>query len=163
MTAEPGEGARDSDAGDPVAVGRGGPAAAVTWGPKVGLWSWSFVGAVVAAVIVVVALAAVSEIVLPLTFAAVLAVCFKPLAGRLQRHGVTSSVAAGMIVLGLIALTTVIAVAAVRGSSSRRPRSGRRSTPRSTSWSRRSRSTNARSTSCVRRSGTSRRWLPEVS
>ncbi|QDW63669.1 AI-2E family transporter [Oerskovia sp. KBS0722] len=115
MTAEPGEGARDSDAGDPVAVGRGGPAAAVTWGPKVGLWSWSFVGAVVAAVIVVVALAAVSEIVLPLTFAAVLAVCFKPLAGRLQRHGVTSSVAAGMIVLGLIALTTVIAVAAVRG------------------------------------------------
>ena len=55
--------------------------------PKVGVWAWSFVGFVVATVIVVSALAAVSEIVLPLIFAAVLAVVFKPLVGKLERHG----------------------------------------------------------------------------
>jgi len=54
--------------------------------PKLGVWSWSFVGVVAATIIVVVALAAVSEIVLPMTFAAVLAVIFKPLVGTLQRH-----------------------------------------------------------------------------
>lgn len=41
--------------------------------PRLGAWAWSFVGFVVAAIIVVTALGAVSEIVLPLTFAAVLA------------------------------------------------------------------------------------------
>ncbi len=43
--------------------------------------AWSFVGAVAATIILVRALGAVSEIVLPLTFAAVLAVIFKPLVG----------------------------------------------------------------------------------
>ena len=42
--------------------------------PKLGAWAWSFVGCVVATIVVVTALAAVSEIVLPLLFAAVLAV-----------------------------------------------------------------------------------------
>jgi predicted PurR-regulated permease PerM len=42
---------------------------------------------VAATVIVVLALGAVSEIVLPMTFAAVLAVIFKPLVGTLRRHG----------------------------------------------------------------------------
>jgi putative heme transporter len=73
------------------------------------------VGFVVAAIIVVVALAAVSEIVLPLTFAAVLAVIFKPLVGVLKRHGFKPSIAAGLVVLGLLALMTVVLVATVRG------------------------------------------------
>ena len=55
--------------------------------PKLGVWAWSFVGFVVATVIVVTALGAVSEIVLPLLFAAVLAVVFKPLVGKLERRG----------------------------------------------------------------------------
>ena len=50
----------------------------IGWGPKLGIWAWSFVGVVVATTIVVVAAAAISEIVLPMTFAAVLAVCFTP-------------------------------------------------------------------------------------
>ena len=54
--------------------------------PKLGVWAWSFVGFVAATIIVVLALAAVSEIVLPLTFAAVLAVIFKPLVGTFCRH-----------------------------------------------------------------------------
>jgi hypothetical protein len=62
--------------------------------PKLAVWSWGFVGVVAAAVIVAVALAAVSEIVLPLTFAAVLAVIFKPLARTLQRHRWKPSLAA---------------------------------------------------------------------
>lgn len=83
--------------------------------PKIGSWAWSFVGFVVATAIVVVALAAVSEIVLPLTFAAVLAVIFKPLVGRLEGHGLKHTLAAGVIVLGLVALMTVVVVATVQG------------------------------------------------
>jgi hypothetical protein len=40
--------------------------------PKVGVWVWTFVGLVLVLILVVTALSAVSEIVLPLTFAAVL-------------------------------------------------------------------------------------------
>ena len=59
--------------------------------PKIGVWAWSFVGFVVALIIVVTALGAVSEIALPLLFAAVLAVIFKPLAGSLERHSSPAS------------------------------------------------------------------------
>ena len=83
--------------------------------PRLGVWSWSFVGFVVALVIVLTALAAVSEIVLPMTFAAVLAVMFKPFVGTLQRHGLKPSPAAGLIVLGLILLMIGVMVATVRG------------------------------------------------
>ena len=72
--------------------------------PRIGIWAWSFVGFVAAAVIVVFALSAVSEIALPMTFAAVLAIIFKPLVGTLQRHNLKPSLAAGVIVLGLLAL-----------------------------------------------------------
>ncbi len=83
--------------------------------PKLGIWAWSFVGFVVATVIVVTALGAVSEIVLPLVFAAVLAVVFKPLVVKLERRGLKPTLAAGSIVLGLIALMTVVLVATARG------------------------------------------------
>ena len=45
------------------------------------VWAWNFVGAVAATIILVLALGALSEIVLPLTLAAVLAVIFKPAVG----------------------------------------------------------------------------------
>jgi hypothetical protein len=54
------------------------------WVPKLGVWAWSFAGALAATIILVLALGAVSEIVLPLTFAAVLAVIFKPVVGMGQ-------------------------------------------------------------------------------
>ena len=66
-------------------------------------------------IIVFTALAAVSEIVLPMTFAAVLAVIFKPLVGTLERHGLKPSLAAGLIVLGLLVLMIGVVVATVRG------------------------------------------------
>ena len=75
-------------------------------GSKIGVWAWSFVGFVVATIIVITALAAVSEIVLPLIFAAVLAVVFKPLVGKLERRRLKPTLAAGLVVLGLIALMT---------------------------------------------------------
>ena len=84
------------------------------WVPKLGVGAWSFVGFVVATIIVVVALGAVSEIVLPLTFAAVLAIVFKPLVGILQRHRLQTTLAAGLVVLGLLALMAVVVVATVR-------------------------------------------------
>ena len=83
--------------------------------PRVGVWSWSFVGFVAATVIVAIALGAVSEIVLPAVFAAVLAVVFKPLVGKLERRGLKPTLAAGVVVLGLAALMTVVAVGTVRG------------------------------------------------
>ena len=83
--------------------------------PKIGAWAWSFVGVVIATVIVVTALAAVSEIFIPLLFAAVLAVIFKPVVGSLINHRFKPSLAAGLIVLGLIALMTVALVATFRG------------------------------------------------
>ena len=53
-------------------------------------------GFVIATVIVVTAFGAVSEILLPLLFAAVLAVIFKPVAGSLERHGFKPTLAAGL-------------------------------------------------------------------
>jgi len=104
---------RDPAAGQDARPG-GGPAF-LRWVPRLGVWAWSFVGFVVATIIVFTALGAVSEIILPLTFAAVLAVIFKPLVGTLQRHGFKPTLAAGLIVLGLLALMTVAMVATVQG------------------------------------------------
>jgi putative heme transporter len=103
---------------DPSAEPDPGPSdgpAPLSWVPKLGIWSWSFVGFVVAMVIVVTALGAVSEIVLPMTFAAVLAIVFKPLVGTLVRHRFKPSLAAGLVVLGLLALMALVVVATVRG------------------------------------------------
>lgn len=83
--------------------------------PKVGVLAWSFIGVVVATLIVVTAFSAVSEIILPLLFAVVLAVVFKPVAGKLERHRFSPSLAAGLIVLGLLVLMTFVVVATVRG------------------------------------------------
>ena len=96
--------------------------------PKLGIWAWSFVGFVVATIIVVTALGAVSEIVLPLVFAAVLAVIFKPLVGKLERRGLKPTLAAGLIVLGLLALMTVVLVATARGILEQKDESVPRST-----------------------------------
>jgi putative heme transporter len=85
------------------------------WLPRFGVWAWSFVGFVVVAIILASALGAVSEIVLPMTFAAVLAIIFKPAVGALGRHGVKPTVAAGIVVLGLLLLMTGVVVATVRG------------------------------------------------
>ena len=87
----------------------------LSWVPRLGVLAWSFVGFVVATAIVVIALSAVSEIALPLTFAAVLAVIFKPLVGTLARRGLKPSVGAGVVVLGLLALMTAVLVGTVQG------------------------------------------------
>ena len=83
--------------------------------PRLGVLAWSFVGAVVTAIIVFFALAAVSEIMLPLTFAAVLAVCFKPMVDALVRKGWKPTLASGLLVLALLALMVFIVVATVKG------------------------------------------------
>jgi len=83
--------------------------------PRIGVWSWSFVGTIFAAVIVVLALGAVSEIVLPMTFAAVLAIVFKPLVAVLERRKIKTTIATGLIVIGLLLLMAGVVVATVRG------------------------------------------------
>ena len=83
--------------------------------PRLGVWSWAFVGFTAAAVIVVVVLGALSEIVLPMLLAVVLAIMFRPLVGVLQRHKLKPSLAAGAVVLGLLLLMTGVLVATARG------------------------------------------------
>ena len=68
-----------------------------------------------ALIIIVTALGVVSEIVLPMTFAVVLAVIFKPMAESLERHKFKPTYAAGLVVLGLLALMAGVLVATVRG------------------------------------------------
>ena len=83
--------------------------------PKLGVLVVELRGVVIAGVIVFGALAAVSEIVLPMTFAAVLAVVFRPFLGTLQRRGLKPSLAAGLLVLGLLVLMVGVVVATARG------------------------------------------------
>jgi predicted PurR-regulated permease PerM len=79
------------------------------------VWAWTFIGLVVVLIIMTTALAAVNEIMLPLTFAAVLAIIFKPMAVNLTRRRVKPTVAAGIVVLGLLVGTVLVAVATVEG------------------------------------------------
>ena len=72
-------------------------------------------GVIAAASVVQPYALAFSEILLALAFAAVLAVVFEPLFGILQQHRVDPTVAAGLIVLGLLAVMTSVFVATVRG------------------------------------------------
>ena len=83
--------------------------------PTPGLWAWTFVGLAAALTIVAVVVAALNEILLPLTFAAVLAVVFKPVATTLTRWRLRPSVSAGVVVLGLLALAITVVVATAKG------------------------------------------------
>jgi putative heme transporter len=115
LTGEPDRSAQPDGTAEGGDTGPSDGAALLGWIPKLGVGAWSFVGFVVAMIIVVVALGAVSEIVLPLTFAAVLAIVFKPLVGVLVRHRFKPTLAAGLVVLGLLALMAGVVVATVRG------------------------------------------------
>lgn len=64
--------------------------------PKLGAWAWTFVGVIASLAILTAVLAAINEIMLPLTFAAVLAVVFKPAGTALVRRGAKPTVAAGV-------------------------------------------------------------------
>jgi predicted PurR-regulated permease PerM len=83
--------------------------------PRIGVLSWSFVGLVVASCIVVFALGAVSALVLPITFAVVLAILFKPLVGILTGHRLKPALAAGIVVVGFLILMLGVAIITVRG------------------------------------------------
>ena len=71
---------------------------------RIGIAAWSIIGVLVLAAIVVVGLATISSVVLPLLFACVLAVLFQPLARRMTRRGVPRAIAAGIVVVGLVAV-----------------------------------------------------------
>ena len=82
---------------------------------SLGIWAWTVVGLVVVAIVFATAMSTVSEIALPLTFAAVLAIIFRPLVAVLKRHRLKPPLAAGLVVLGLLATMTLVIVATVRG------------------------------------------------
>lgn len=80
-----------------------------------GLAAWSLIGIFVLVGAVVVGLATISSVVLPLLFAAVMAVLFRPLAVRLTRARIPEALAAGLVVLVLVAVIAGVATLAVRG------------------------------------------------
>jgi predicted PurR-regulated permease PerM len=84
------------------------------WTWQLGIVAWSFIGVTVVGLIVVHALAAVSEVTLPLVLAAMLAIGVKPWADRL-RHRVSPGLAAGGVSLGLVIAAGAVMVAAVVG------------------------------------------------
>ena len=85
---------------------------------RAGVASWSIVGIVVVVAIVVLALAAITEIVIPIVFAALLAVVFKPFADRLVRRGLRPSAAAGLVIVVLGVALGAVAFAMVHGVTS---------------------------------------------
>ncbi len=80
---------------------------------RVGILAWTIIGCVVVAAIAITALAAVSELVLPLVFAVMLGAAVHPLARRLQRW-MKPAAAAAVVVLGSIAALALVAVLVVR-------------------------------------------------
>src|ERR687898_719131 len=82
---------------------------------QLGLGAWSLLGIIGLTAVAVLGLATVSSVVLPMLFAMVLAVVFRPLGARLERRGVPPSLAAGIVVLGLVALCIAVVVLTVRG------------------------------------------------
>ena len=90
-------------------------AAAPQWVKSIGVVAWCFIGVVVALGIVVSALSVVSSVILPLVFAAVLAVIFRPVELHMEQLGWKASLAAGAVVVGLLALLIGVVVITVRG------------------------------------------------
>jgi predicted PurR-regulated permease PerM len=73
------------------------------------------VGFVIAGIFLAIGFGAISEIALPVVFAAVLAVMFKPFAMWLERHRCKPGFAASLVVLGLLILVAGVAIATVKG------------------------------------------------
>lgn len=80
---------------------------------RVGIAAWTIIGCVLVAMIAVSALAAVSELVLPLIFAVLVGAAIYPLARRLQRW-MHPAAAAATVVLGSLASIGLVAVMVVR-------------------------------------------------
>ena len=76
--------------------------------------SWTFVGVVLASAIIFFVLAQLSGLVVPLVIAAVLGILFVPLADWLDKY-LPRSAAAGLVLVGLLALGYVVVLVTVNG------------------------------------------------
>lgn len=75
------------------------PSVLPAWADRVGRWSWAFIGAAAACVIVLFTLAMLSDVVVPLVVAIVAAVAVAPMVDRLETLRLPRSVAAGLVTL----------------------------------------------------------------
>jgi putative heme transporter len=82
---------------------------------RAGITAWATIGLVVLTGVVVSLLSAVSSVVLPLIFAAVLAVLFRPVAAWLELRGFRPTLAAGAVVVGCVLVVGVVVALAVNG------------------------------------------------
>lgn len=79
----------------------------------VGIAAWSVIGVVIVAIGVLLVLAAISELVLPSVFAAMLSVAAYPLARWLGARGLGRSAAASVVLLGILVVTVAVALLVV--------------------------------------------------
>ncbi|WP_040493198.1 AI-2E family transporter [Ilumatobacter nonamiensis] len=84
-----------------------------SWAERSARWAWAFIGIVAALALVVLALAALNELVVPLIVAAVAAVLFAPVVDWLERHRVPRRLAAGMLTLLVVAAAVAVVVVIV--------------------------------------------------
>lgn len=82
---------------------------------QLGLAAWSVIGIIGLVALLIVGLATISSVVFPLLFAMVMAVLFQPLAAKLIARRVPASLAAGVVVVGLVAAVVGVLVLTVVG------------------------------------------------
>ena len=83
-------------------------AALPSWVARVGLFSWLFIGFVLAVGVLAVLSAILSAITVPVVLAACLAVVFAPAVTWLADHGLSRSLAAVAVLLGLVATVVLV-------------------------------------------------------
>ncbi|MCB0965689.1 MAG: AI-2E family transporter [Ilumatobacter sp.] len=83
------------------------------WAERASRWAWTFIGVVIAGAMVVLAIAALSEIVVPLIVAVVAAIIFAPLVDRLAARGVPRRLAALLFTLLIVVAAASIVVIVV--------------------------------------------------
>lgn len=80
-----------------------------------GLTSWALVGIIVLTVLLAGAVSALSGILVPLTIAVILGAVLEPLVGALTKRGLSRSLAATVVLLLTLVVTTGVVVLVVRG------------------------------------------------
>jgi len=82
---------------------------------SLGAAAWATIGIIAVGAVVVLGLAQVSSVVVSLLFAAVFAILFAPLTAAMTRRRIPTAVAAGIVLVGFVAIWVGIAAMTVRG------------------------------------------------
>lgn len=97
---------------DPTSTSTPGPGRPLPFG-AIGIVAWSIIGVVIVGIGAILVLAAISELVLPSVFAAMLSIAAYPLARWLGARGLGRSAAASVVLLGILAIGAAVVLLVV--------------------------------------------------